>query len=48
MAHYGSDVIDWWNDGMEKLVQRKGWKDLCATATEKHGLLSTVQTSNYT
>ncbi|KAI0226235.1 hypothetical protein LSAT2_023120 [Lamellibrachia satsuma] len=42
MAHYGSDVIDWWNKAFQELKDTGKYETLCERAAVDHGAPSCV------
>ena len=37
MAHYGSDVIDWWNKAFQEMKENGKYKKMCETSSLTHG-----------
>ena len=40
MAHYGSEVIDWFNEHLTHLIEDGTYETLCEQAQEKHSKLT--------
>ena len=40
MAHYGSEVIDWFNEHLTHLIEDGTYTTLCEQAKEKHSKLT--------
>ena len=48
MAHYGSDVIDWWNKAFQEMKENGKYKKLCEKSSLTHGeFFSIVEMSHF-